>query len=62
MKRNTPFEREAISLHYKAFKRRPILYGQAVKNRAVIDVNNSIALLRDKWKGDKGVYFQSVRG
>lgn len=41
--------------------RKPILYWEAYFGNTCIDINNSIALLRHKYKGQPGVTFKGVR-
>lgn len=40
---------------------KPIRYWAAYKGNTLIDTNNSIALLRFKYKGVHGVTYRSVR-
>lgn len=58
MRTNSPAER--IALNPKR-QNKPVLFWEAVQCGAVIDTNNSIALLRFKWKGVQGVTFKAKR-
>ncbi|MFA6087448.1 hypothetical protein [Mucilaginibacter sp.] len=55
---NSPAEH--IALNPKR-QNKPVLYWQALKDRQVIDENNSVALLRFKWSADKTITFKAVR-
>jgi len=56
MRTNSPAERIALKRPNK-----PIKYWEAFKGGQIVDQNNSIALLRFKWQGDKSILFKAVR-
>lgn len=58
MRTNSAAER--IALKPKGVNK-PVRYWQAVQNGVVIDENNSVALLRFKWKNYPQTIFKAVR-